>query len=62
MTKYQKKKYQPVNELIQQLSKLSGQKFRLSCGHHVTFNRYLANDIFINNGKELTVVCSDCGR
>ena len=61
MTKSQKK-YQPVNELMKQLSCLAGQKFTLSCGHHVTFNQNLANDIFINNGKELTVVCSDCGR
>ena len=62
MTKIKRIQYQPVDELIKQLSCLAGCKFILSCGHHVTFNRYLANDIFIHNGKDLTIVCSDCGR
>lgn len=62
MTKIQRQKYKPVDELIKQLSSLAGRKFILSCGHPVTFNQYLANDIFIHNGKELVIVCSDCGR
>ncbi len=62
MTKIQKQKYQPVDMLIKHLACLAGQKFTLSCGHHVTFNQYLANDIFIYNGKDLTIACCDCGR
>lgn len=62
MTKIQQKLYQPVEELLKQLSVLAGKKYQLSCGHHVTFNQYLANDIFIHNGKDLKIVCSDCGR
>jgi len=62
MTKIQREQYQPVDVLIKELSSLAGQKFELSCGHHVTFNQYLANDIFIHNGKNLEIVCSDCGR
>lgn len=62
MTKIQREQYQPVDALIKELSSLAGQKFVLSCGHHVTFNQYLANDIMIRNGKDLEIVCSDCGR
>jgi hypothetical protein len=61
MTKIQSQQYQPVDKLIKQLSGLAGQKFVLSCGHHVTFNQYLANDIVIYNDKDLRVVCLDCG-
>jgi hypothetical protein len=62
MTKDEKKQYRPVNELIQQLSKLAGQKFQLSCGHHITWGRFLANDIIIYNGEKLSIVCLNCGR
>lgn len=62
MTKIQRQRYQPVEELIKQLSCLAGQKFTLSCGHHVTFNQYLGSNIMIHNGKDLEIVCSDCGR
>lgn len=60
MTENQKQQYKPVEKLIEDLSLLAGQKFILSCGHHVTFNEYLANDIVIFNDKELRIVCLDC--
>ena len=62
MTKIQRQQYQSVEALIKELSSLAGQKFELSCGHHVTFNHYLANDIVIHNGTDLEIFCSECGR
>jgi hypothetical protein len=40
---------------------LAGKKFRLQCGHHITFNTVLGNDLTIRNGTELTVICAQCG-
>jgi hypothetical protein len=40
---------------------LNGRKFRLECGHHVTFGHFLGNNITIYNGKKLKVICSECG-
>ena len=39
---------------------LAGLKFRLDCGHHITFNADLGNDLIIRNGKTLKVVCTEC--
>ncbi|NQT54864.1 MAG: hypothetical protein HQ551_01395 [Desulfobacteraceae bacterium] len=62
MTKNQEKEYQDVEALKKILSKtVAGAKFRLDCGHHITFNHNLGNNITIYNGKELTIVCSLCG-
>ncbi len=62
MTKKQKGLYRDVEELKNILVKaLKGHKFRLDCGHHITFGHHLGNDITIYNGKELTVICSQCG-
>ncbi|RZB31319.1 MAG: hypothetical protein SRB2_04844 [Desulfobacteraceae bacterium Eth-SRB2] len=62
MTKEQKKAYQDVEVLKAILSKtLAGAKFRLDCGHHITFNHTLGNDITIYNGKKLKIICSQCG-
>jgi hypothetical protein len=61
MTKDQEKQYKPSEELKKAVEDLRGKKFRLDCGHHVTFNHHLANDITIRNGKELTIICSLCG-
>ena len=41
---------------------LKGMKFRLDCGHHVTFGSNLGNDITIYNGKEYKIICSQCGH
>ena len=62
MTKEQKNEYQDVEVLKEILSKtVTGRKFRLDCGHHITFGHFLGNDITIYNGKELKIICSQCG-
>ena len=35
-------------------------KYRLDCGHHVTLNHNLGNNIAILNGKELKIICTLC--
>jgi hypothetical protein len=40
---------------------LAGRKFRLHCGHHVTFGPTSGNDVTIRNGKEYKIICSQCG-
>ena len=40
---------------------LAGSKYRLDCGHKITFNSDLGNDLIIRNGKKLKIICSDCG-
>ena len=37
------------------------QRFCLDCGHHVTFGYNLGNNVVILNGKELRVICTECG-
>jgi hypothetical protein len=63
MTKEEKIRYAEP-ELLREILKrvLSGRKFRLDCGHHVTFSHNLGNDITIYNGKELKIICSQCGH
>lgn len=62
MTKEQKERYQSPEQLKSILKQaLNGKKFRLSCGHHITFGHFLGNDITIYNGKEFKIVCSQCG-
>ena len=63
MTKEEKYKYTEP-ELLREILKrvLTGRKFRLDCGHHVTFNHNLGNDITIYNGKEFKIICSQCGH
>ena len=56
-----KKKYKPASELRQILSTLQNEKFVLDCGHHVTFNQSLGNNVIILNGKDLRLICSECG-
>lgn len=61
MTAKEKEKYRDVNELREILWKeLEGKKFRLDCGHHVTFGVNLGNDITIYNGKSPKIICSLC--
>jgi len=40
---------------------LKGKKFKLECGHYVTFGHNLGNNITIYNGKKFKITCSQCG-
>jgi len=61
MTKAQKQQYQNPEALRDILNRLRGKKFKLDCGHYVTFGYFLGNDITIRNGKDVKIVCSKCG-
>jgi len=61
MTKEEQQAYRPTKELRAILDILGKEKFTLDCGHHVTFNEVLGNDVTIRNGKELVITCSLCG-
>ena len=61
MTKQQKKIYQDVEELKIIIRQLKGKKFKLDCGHYLTFGHYLGNDITIRNGANPEITCSLCG-
>lgn len=61
MKKQQKEPYQDVEELKKIIRRMKGKKYRLSCGHLVTFGYYLGNDITIRNGKNPEITCSLCG-
>ena len=62
MTKEEKARYDEP-ELLGDILKrvLAGKKFRLHCGHHVSFGHYLGNDVTIRNGKKFKIICSQCG-
>ena len=62
MTIEQNKAYQEP-ELLREIlyRELKDKKFTLDCGHHVTFHHNLGNDITIYNGKELKIICTQCG-
>ena len=61
MTREQKAKYENTDRLRLILRQLKGKKFRLDCGHHVTFGCNLGNDITIyNDSKKLKIICSQC--
>lgn len=60
MTKENKQKYQNSDDLRKIIQELKGTKFKLDCGHHVTFGHFLGNDIMILNGKKPNIICSDC--
>ena len=62
MTKEAEAKYEESENLREILNQtLAGRKFRLDCGHHVTFGTNLGNDITIYNGKRFEIICSLCG-
>ena len=62
MTKAQKEKYESTELLRDILHRaLNGKRFKLQCGHHVTFGQFLGNDITIYNGKKFEIICSQCG-
>ena len=61
MTREQKAKYEDTDRLRLILRQLKGKKFRLDCGHHVTFGCNLGNDITIyNDSKKPKIICSQC--
>jgi hypothetical protein len=60
MTRQQKAIYEDTEKLKEILTKLKGWKFRLVCGHHVTFGLFLGNDITIRNGRRPEIICSQC--
>ena len=61
MTNKQKQQYRPTDELRDLLENLAQEKFVLDCGHHITFNQTLGNNLTIYNGKNLRIICSECG-
>lgn len=61
MKKEEKELYQETGKLREIIQTLKGQKYKLDCGHHVTFGHFLGNDITILNGKDLKIICSLCG-
>ncbi len=61
MTKEKKESYEKTEALKKIIQTLKGRKFRLDCGHHVTFGYFLGNDITIYNGKKPKIICSQCG-
>ncbi len=61
MTKQEREVYQDVDELRDIIRDLRGMKFRLDCGHCVTFGFFLGNDVVVLNGKEPKIICSECG-
>lgn len=60
MSKKENPKYEPVENLKDELKKLYGRKFILDCGHKVTIGHSFGNDIVILNGRKLEIICSDC--
>ena len=60
MTNQQKEVYEDTEVLKQIIKNLKGRKFRLDCGHHVTFGYFIGNDITIFNGKTPKIICSQC--
>ena len=63
MTLQEKSKYGKAKDLKEIIYKtLFGKKFKLDCGHHVTFGCFLGNDVSIHqNGKTVNVICTQCG-
>ena len=50
-------RYEDISKLKNLISK---GKYRLDCGHHVTLNHNLGNNIAIINGRELKIICTLC--
>lgn len=61
MTKEKKAAYETAENLKKFIKALKGRKFKLDCGHYVTFGYFLGNDITIYNGKHPKIICSQCG-
>lgn len=61
MTRKQKEEYRETDELREFFKSLKGKKFKLDCGHHVTFGTFLGNDITVYNSNETEIICAQCG-
>jgi hypothetical protein len=61
MKQQEKERYRDVEELRRFLKSLKGKKFRLDCGHKITFCHHLGNNLTVLNGKEPRIICSLCG-
>ena len=62
MTREEKKRYEDTDALREIFRNLKGRKFRLDCGHHITFGHFLGNDITVyNSNKRPKIICSQCG-
>ncbi len=63
MTRHQREQYQEPEVLKDILMRtLKGMKFRLDCGHHITFFHPLANNMTLyNSNKDIKIICSQCG-
>jgi hypothetical protein len=62
MTNEQRRQYSEPELLKYILERvLKGRKFKLECGHYVTFGHNLGNDITVYNGREFKIICSQCG-
>ena len=60
MTKEKKEAYETHESLRKIIVGLKGRKFKLFCGHHVSFGYSLGNNIHISNGKRPEIICSCC--
>jgi hypothetical protein len=49
--------YRPPDELKEILKG----KFLLDCGHKVTFQHNLGNNIIVINRKPVKIICTECG-
>ncbi len=61
MTQEEKAKYESTEALRKIFMRLKGMKFRLDCGHHITFGHNLGNNIIIYNNQKPEIICSCCG-
>ena len=62
MRREQIRRYQQPEALRDILQRaLAGKRFKLMCGHHVTFGQILGNDVTIRNGKKFKIICTQCG-
>ena len=62
MTKEQEETYEASENLKKVIETLKGRKFKLDCGHHVTFGYFLENSISIYNGNHPMIICTQCGH
>ena len=61
MTREKEAAYEETEKLRRILAEeLQGKKFRLDCGHHVTFGHFLGSDVVLMNGKSCRIICTHC--
>ncbi|MGC9975157.1 MAG: hypothetical protein ABSC57_00350 [Syntrophales bacterium] len=62
MTEARRKAYESQEAIREIVESLKGRKFRLDCGHRVTFGCFFGNSITIYNGKHPEIIYSQCGH